>query len=83
MSYDQEVTKDMEQDVTKDVEWVYTIETTEYSEWQCYLYGAAPGDYEGMVYRPVKGAVPNWFVRWMMKVCLGCTWVKEKQNATK
>ena len=24
-----------------------------------------------------KGKEPNWFVRWMMKICFACTWVKE------
>jgi hypothetical protein len=48
-------------------------------DWQCYLFGNKPGGI-GIVYVPTKGQVPNWFVRWMMKVCLGCTWVK-KENA--
>jgi hypothetical protein len=34
---------------------------------------------EGVSYRPVKEYEPNWFVRWMMKVCFDCTWVKEKK----
>jgi predicted amidohydrolase len=46
------------------------------SEWKCYLFG---GDSTGGIsWRPDKGKVPNAFVRWMMKVCFGCTWVKEK-----
>ena len=48
-----------------------------YSEWNCRLFGAASTD--GIHYRPVKGRVPNRFVRWMMKVCFDCTWVKDKQ----
>lgn len=45
-------------------------------DWVCYMFGNKPGGV-GMVYYPAKGQVPNWFVRWMMKVCLGCTWVKK------
>ena len=51
--------------------------TPELSEWQCYLFGNRPGGM-GMVYRPNKGKEPNWFVRWMMKICFDCLWVKEK-----
>jgi hypothetical protein len=50
----------------------------ERSEWICYLFGGRKG--EGISYRPVKGYEPNWFVRWMMKVCFDCTWVKENQK---
>ena len=50
--------------------------TAEPSEWQCYLFGNRPGGM-GMVYRPNKGKEPNWFVRWMMKICFDCLWVKE------
>jgi len=31
------------------------------------------------VYRPAKGKVPNLFVRWMMRICFDCLWVKEKK----
>jgi hypothetical protein len=48
-------------------------------DWKCYLFGNTPSGH-GMVYFPSKGQVPNWFVRWMMKVCLGCTWVKKEQT---
>ena len=48
-------------------------------EWKCYLFGNTPSGH-GMVYIPAQGQIPNWFVRWMMKVCLGCTWVKKKEN---
>jgi hypothetical protein len=47
----------------------------EKSEWACYMFGSTPGS-NGLVYYPNKNSVPNWFVRWMMKVCLGCTWMK-------
>ena len=43
-------------------------------EWKCYLFGSKDGS--GIVYHPAKGNVPNFFIRWMMKICLGCTWVK-------
>ena len=51
----------------------------EYLDWQCYMFGNRPGKI-GMIYRPVKGYEPNWFVRWMMKVCFDCLWVKEKNT---
>ena len=50
-----------------------------YSDWQCYMFGNRPGKI-GMIYQPVKGYEPNWFVRWMMKVCFDCLWVKEKNT---
>lgn len=43
-------------------------------EWKCYLFGCRDG--YGITYIPPKGEIPNWFIRWMMKVCLGCKWVK-------
>ena len=58
----------------------YTLHLTpEQSEWQCYLFGNRPGGV-GMVYRPSKGMEPSWFVRWMMKICFDCLWVKEKEK---
>jgi len=56
----------------------YTFYVPERSEWICYLFGGRKG--EGISYRPVKGYEPNWFVRWMMKVCFDCIWVKEKNT---
>ncbi len=50
----------------------------EQSEWKCYLFGNTPQDNQGIVWIPAKGQEPNWFVRWMMKVCFACTW--EKNN---
>lgn len=47
----------------------------EQSEWQCYMFGNSPGG-TGFVYTPAKGREPNFFVRWMMKILLDCTWVK-------
>jgi hypothetical protein len=60
--------------VTQNVEYT-TFKQAEKSDWVCYMYGSKPNG-QGMVYYPNKGNVPNWFVRYMMKVCLGCTWVK-------
>jgi len=53
------------------------LSTPEYSEWQCYMFGNRPGG-TGIVYRPAKGKVPNLFVRWMMRICFDCLWVKDK-----
>jgi len=53
------------------------IKNPEYSEWKCYMFGNKPDADHGIVYQPVKGNVPNRFVRWMMKICFACTWVKE------
>ena len=50
----------------------------ELSDWQCYLFGSRPG-VSGIVYRPRKGAVPNLFARWMMRICFDCLWVKDKK----
>jgi hypothetical protein len=57
----------------------YTFVTTpEQSEWVCYLWGNRP-NLTGIVWRPNKGKEPNWFVRWMMKICFDCLWIKEKK----
>jgi len=56
-----------------------SIKMPEYSKWKCYLFGCGL-DGHGLVYRPVRGKEPNAFVRWMMRICLGCMWVKEKTN---
>lgn len=45
------------------------------SDWSCYMFGNTPSG-NGMVLMPAEGNVPNWFVRWMMKACFACTWVK-------
>ena len=58
-----------------------TFKAPERSDWKCYLFGSKPAAQGSFIYTPTKGNVPNFFVRWMMKVCLGCTWVKEKRNA--
>jgi hypothetical protein len=55
----------------------HLIKPTESSEWKCYMFGSTDGS--GITYRPIKGGEPNWFVRWMMKICFACTWIKEKK----
>lgn len=55
------------------------IKTPEESEWVCYLFGNTPQTNSGMIYHPLKNREPNWFVRYMMKICLGCTWVRVKK----
>jgi hypothetical protein len=51
------------------------------SDWVCYLFGNKPGG-SGLAYRPAVGQVPNWFVRWMMKICFSCTWVYEGKTTS-
>lgn len=51
------------------------LELPEQSDWICHLFGSK-GD--GFCYNPLKGCEPNWFVRWMMKICFACTWEKRK-----
>jgi hypothetical protein len=58
----------------------HAFKQPERSEWHCYLFGNTPQDNQGIVWIPIKGQEPNWFVRWMMQVCFACTWVKEKNN---
>jgi len=55
------------------------IKPTKRSEWKCYLFGNNPEINDGILYHPKESCEPNWFVRWMMKICFDCTWVKEKQ----
>ena len=49
------------------------IETPEYSEWQCYVFGMGTS----LVVRPLKGEEPNWFWRKMQYLCFGNKWVKD------
>jgi len=46
------------------------------SKWKCYMFGNTPETNNGICYFPVEGQVPNIFVRFMMKICFACTWVK-------
>ena len=61
---------------------IHTVKMMEPSEWKCYLFGNTPTG-QGPIYKPAKGQEPNWFVRWMMKICLACTWVKEPKQEAK
>lgn len=54
--------------------WSFAEQPT--SEWRCYLFGNTPNG-NGIVYTPAKGKEPNFVVRWLMKIMLACTWVKE------
>jgi hypothetical protein len=49
------------------------------SGWTCYLFGNTPNG-NGLIYVPNKQNVPNAFVRWMMKICFACVWVKNKKS---
>jgi len=53
------------------------INPPETSDWDCYMFGNKPGG-RGLCYTPQKGMVPNRFVRFMMRICFGCTWIKKK-----
>lgn len=55
------------------------VEQPKRSDWICYMFGNKPEINDGITYRPKENCEPNWFVRWMMKICFACTWVKEKQ----
>lgn len=55
----------------------FKISEQKRSNWKCHLFGSN-GD--GITYIPGEGRVPNFIVRWFMKICLGCTWVKDKEN---
>jgi len=52
------------------------IHNPKMSNWECYMFGNRPGG-SGIMYIPQEGRVPNRFVRWMMKLCFDCTWVKK------
>ncbi len=58
------------------------IRLPEQSKWNCYLFGNRQGG-TGIVYKPSKGNVPNLFVRWMMRICFDCKWVKESEQLNK
>jgi hypothetical protein len=48
-----------------------------YSNWKCYLFGNRPDVNCGITYTPAEGCVPNFFVRWMMRICFDSVWVEE------
>jgi len=54
-----------------------TLQAPEGSGWQCYMYGSKPNGAYNMIYTPTKENLPNRFVRFMMKILLGSTWVKD------
>ena len=54
----------------------FKLQIPEQSKWTCYLFGNRPGG-TGLSYIPNKGQVPNRFVRFMMRICFDCYWVKE------
>ena len=56
----------------------FTITQPEYSDWKCYLFGS--DEKNGIVYRPIKGQAPNFFVRYMSNLVLGCKWIKIKEK---
>jgi hypothetical protein len=56
----------------------YSLYNQEMSDWVCYLFGATE-EIMGLRYIPVKGKEPNRFVRWMMKICFDCKWVKQEK----
>jgi hypothetical protein len=58
---------------------VLIVQNPKLSEWKCHLFGSDGTN--GITYHPVEGKVPNFFIRWMMKICLGCTWVKVKNES--
>ena len=53
----------------------YTLNLPKLSNWTCYLFGNRPGG-SGIIYTPQEGRVPNRFVRFMMRICFDCKWVK-------
>lgn len=56
----------------------FKIHVPELSDWTCYMFGNKPNSV-GLVYVPENRCVPNWFIRWMMKICFGCTWIKKER----
>lgn len=56
---------------------INSIKIPKPSNWSCYMFGNRPGG-SGIIYTPEEGKVPNRFVRWMMKLCFDCIWVKNK-----
>jgi hypothetical protein len=63
--------------IADDKSYTCSIKQPKQSNYTCYMFGNRPGGM-GMVYTPAEGQVPNRFVRFMMRICLGCTWVKNK-----
>ena len=57
-------------------ESVYIYKQPKLSTWKCHLFGSKPDSCCGIAYTPAEGSVPNIFIRYMMKICFGCTWIK-------
>jgi len=53
------------------------------SNWSCYMFGSNPEESGGFIYTPVEKNLPNKFVRYMMKICFACTWVKKDNEEIK
>jgi hypothetical protein len=68
----------IDKDIIYTAEKTYSFYVEERSEWICYMFGNTPEINTSLVYIPNKGKEPNWFVRWMMKICFDCTWVKKE-----
>ena len=56
----------------------YSLHNPEMSDWVCYLFGATE-ETMWLRYIPAKGKEPNRFVRWMMKICFDCKWIKQEK----
>lgn len=73
----------MDDEIIEDTEksaCILIFKQPELSEWICYLFGTSPETGNGFIYRPIKGQEPNWFVRWMMKICFDSVWVKKYKD---
>ena len=64
--------------IADDKSYTYSIKQPKKSNWKCYMFGNRPDANFGIVYIPQEGRVPNRFVRWMMRICFDCMWVKNK-----
>ena len=67
---------DKENQFIVDPKKISFFQVPERSDWKCYMFGNRP-DKTGIVYIPEKGSEPNFFVRFMMRICFDCLWVKE------
>jgi hypothetical protein len=43
-------------------------------KWECLLFGS---DKNGFTYTPREGYEPNIFVRFMMRLCFDCKWIRK------
>ena len=53
----------------------FTFYQPKYSNYTCYLFGGNAG-FSPITWIPEEGKVPNAWVRFWMRIFLGCTWVK-------